>query len=76
MKKLVLPLFMTIAVLIAAPGCKDDDDGFQPNIFTLQDDIDLGMQLRDEILSNPSEYPVINRLNYPEAYNQIGRAHV
>ncbi len=74
MKKLVFPVFLIIVVLLAAPGCKDDDDnGFQPNIFTIQDDINLGMQLRDEILSNPAEYPVINKLSHPEAYSHLER---
>lgn len=38
------------------------------NLFSIEDDIALGRQLRDEILSNPSEYPVIPRAQAPEAY--------
>ena len=34
-------------MLLANPGCKKNGGGI--NIFSLQDDIDLGMQVSDEI---------------------------
>lgn len=43
--------------------------GGSTNIFSVQDDIDLGTQLRDEINANPAEYPLLDEAQYPEAYN-------
>lgn len=43
------------------------------NIFTVQDDIELGAQLRDEILANPADYPVLSESQYPEAYGHLDR---
>ncbi len=48
-------------------------DGGGLNVFTLQDDIELGGQLRDEILANPAEYPVASRAEHPEAYADLDR---
>lgn len=46
-------------------------DGF--NLFTLQDDISLGRQLRDEVLANPQEYPVMDPNLYGSAYSYVER---
>ncbi|MEL6344643.1 MAG: M48 family metalloprotease [Myxococcota bacterium] len=39
------------------------------NIFNIQDDIELGAQLRDEIVANPADYPPLDEAAHPEAYN-------
>lgn len=49
-------------------GCKE---GENINIFTIEDDIMLGQQLRDEILSSPEEYNVIDRADNVTAYNYL-----
>ncbi len=46
-----------------------NDGGF--NIFSIQDDVELGMQLKNEVLSNPQEYPVLDRSRYPGAYAYV-----
>ena len=38
------------------------------NIFTVNQDKELGAQLEAEIASNPTEYPILNELLYPDAY--------
>jgi beta-barrel assembly-enhancing protease len=43
------------------------------NLFTLEDDRQLGAELQMEIQSNPSEYPVLDEAQYPEAYEHIYR---
>lgn len=45
------------------------DGGF--NLFSIEQDVQLGMQLREEVLSNPQEYPVLNRSQYPQAYSYV-----
>ena len=52
--------------ILLSSSCRKDDSTI--NIFSVQDDIDLGQQLRDEILSNPSEYPVLSPSQYPGVY--------
>jgi len=43
------------------------------NVFTVQDDIDLGMQLQADINSNTSKFPVVPRMDAPEAYDELER---
>ncbi len=38
------------------------------NIFSVQDDIDLGAQIADEIASDPATYPILDKTTYSEAY--------
>lgn len=49
-------------------SCGPDGDF---NIFTVEDDVQLGMQLKNEVLSNPQEYPVMDRAQYPAAYAYV-----
>jgi len=48
------------------------DDG-SLNIFTLEDDIEMGREITNEILANPSEYPVLDEYEYPAAYGHLRR---
>lgn len=43
------------------------------NLFTVEDDIKLGEQLRDEIAKDPKTYPLLDEKKYPEAYTHIRR---
>ena len=61
---------LLLACVAAAIGCSEDGDF---NIFTVQDDIDLGGQLRDEIASNPADYPILDEATHPEAYQHLYR---
>lgn len=57
------PLFAIISILFLN-SC---DEG-KVNLFSVNDDIDLGEQITQEILSNPEEYPILSREDFPEAY--------
>lgn len=59
-------LFLTFFML---SGLSCTDSGV--NIFSVQDDVMLGMQLRDEILANPEMYPILDRNAYGAAYNYV-----
>jgi predicted Zn-dependent protease len=53
-------------------GCTEGGsmiDGF--NIFTIEEDMEMGRQLRDEIAAMPDEYPILDEAQYPDAYNHI-----
>lgn len=68
MKKLLL-LFAFIAFL---SSCKSGGPGAL-NFFSLQDDIKLGQQLRDEIARTPQEYKILDRTQYAQAYQHLQR---
>ncbi|MCB9694119.1 MAG: M48 family metalloprotease [Alphaproteobacteria bacterium] len=53
---------------ILAGACNGD-----VNLFTIQDDVDLGMQVRDEILATPEEYNVVPEEAAPAAYGHLRR---
>lgn len=59
-----LPL--VLAPLLFSVSCKKNDHSV--NIFSIQDDISLGQQLRDEILANPTQYPILSKTQYPGVY--------
>jgi predicted Zn-dependent protease len=61
---------LATGILAAAllTGCDEE-----PNLFTVQDDIDLGQQLADEIAANPVEYPVLDPTEYAKAYGHLNR---
>ena len=54
--------------LLALLGCTEDG---KVNIFSIEDDKDLGAQLADEIASNPDEYPLLDEGEYPDAYDTL-----
>ena len=58
-----------LMVLFLMSGVSCGDSGI--NIFSVQDDMMLGMQLRDEILADPEKYPVLDRGSYGAAYNYV-----
>lgn len=41
------------------------------NIFSVQDDIKLGQQTKEQIEANPSEFPILNESTHAAAYNYI-----
>lgn len=59
---------LVVAAVVASSGCKEGI-----NLFTLEDDKDLGLQVRDEILADPEAYPVVDEADAPEAYAHLRR---
>lgn len=66
MKRIVLGLGC-LALLAGNTGCKKNG----LNIFTLEDDRNLGLQLKQEIESNPAEYPILPFTGNEAAYNYL-----
>jgi predicted Zn-dependent protease len=58
----------TAITLITACGNPDDNS---INLFSIEDDKDLGLKVNTEIQSNPQEYPVLSRTQYPQAYAYV-----
>jgi len=70
MKFTVSRFAIAATILFSVNSCKDDE-GF--NLFTIEDDKQLGLQLKDEIAGNPSEFPVLSETQYSEAYGHLYR---
>ena len=71
MKRFAMLLIM-VSIVLLSNACKDDEGGGGGiNLFTVQDDIELGQQLRDEVLSNPQEFPILEEAQYPDAYAYV-----
>ena len=64
----VAPLFIVLVLFFA--NCKKDEP---VNIFTVEDDITLGKQLKEEIANDPTTYPLISETEYPQAYEHLRR---
>lgn len=62
-------IFLVLTSLLMLSSCSDDGINF----FTLEQDIQFGAQLDSTILSNPNEYPILDRAQYAEAYTHIER---
>jgi predicted Zn-dependent protease len=52
---------------------KDDDKDKTFNLFSVDDDIAFGNQLKAEIESDPVNYPILDEVEYAEAYLHIHR---
>ncbi|HEX5038015.1 MAG TPA: M48 family metalloprotease [bacterium] len=64
MKKRTLAFCVTVlatASLLWSASCV--------NLFSVEDDENLGAQVDDEIQSNPGEYPLLKESDYPDAYD-------
>ena len=71
MKRIVnLPLVLVVLTLLSLSSC-EKSDGI--NIFSVEDDKQLGLQMEQEIQGNPAEYPLLLPNQYAEAYQHIER---
>ena len=71
MKK--FPIVLILVSIVFLTTCNKDGEKDPFNIFTVQDDIELGRDITFEILSNPEEYPILDESLYPEAYEYLRR---
>lgn len=70
LKKTTVLLVLVLPFLFVNCSKKENSDNTF-NIFSVQDDIDFGNQLKGEIESNPDKYPLLDESDYAEAYNHI-----
>jgi predicted Zn-dependent protease len=67
----VFPVILVMMSAVLIISCGKDPQAI--NIFTVEDDMQLGLQVEQEILGNPSEYPLVQPGQYAEAYQHIER---
>lgn len=58
-------------IMVFTISCEEDDKSL--NIFTIQDDIDLGNQIAAEIENDPVAYPILSETTYPDAYTRLNK---
>lgn len=64
-QKYLLRLLVLIIIPFTFTTCTKDG---KVNIFSLNDDIKLGQQVRDEIAADPTTYPILDRTQYASSY--------
>ena len=64
---LKFPLF--VLLLVSFSGC--NDGGF--NVFSIDEDVNLGKQFSLEIEAQPAAFPLLNKADYPEAYQHLNK---
>jgi len=62
----ILGLFLTVAI----SSCRDKNDNFVA--FSIEQDVELGEQVSDEIESDPVSYPILDDSEYADAYAYFG----
>lgn len=67
LKKLGFILLLSTSLF----ACKDDDDKETVLLFSPDRDVELGAQLKQEIFANPSQYPLLDSVQYKSAYDYI-----
>lgn len=72
-KKIRIKIVSLVILIAFATACNKDSDESPINLFSVDDDIEFGQAMEDEIASNPQEFPVLNPSEYPEAYQHIYR---
>jgi predicted Zn-dependent protease len=68
--KIFLRAFLLFSISFFLTGCPDDSS---INLFSVDDDIDLGKQVVQEITKNPAEYPILDPVQYSAAYQHLNR---
>lgn len=61
----------SVAILLSFTFLSGCNKGEGLNIFSIEDDKTLGLQVRDEIASKPDEYPILNKTSYADAYSYL-----
>ncbi|MFU8842683.1 MAG: M48 family metalloprotease [Bacteroidales bacterium] len=69
-RTLILILIFPL-VVISCSKKEDQDNSF--NLFSVNDDIALGEELKKEIRSNPEKYPLLDKTQYGAAYSHMYR---
>ncbi len=70
MKKLLI--VAVSFVMVVSAGCsKKENGGGGINIFSIQDDKELGLQVKAEIASDPSQFPILDPIANAAAYNYL-----
>lgn len=62
------PIRLSLPLLSLLSACSEDGG---LNFFSIEDDIELGQQVKDEIAADPATYPILDEALYPDAYDHL-----
>ena len=68
--RFLLP-FLTLGIISLLTSCSSKGGGL--NLYSVSQDAQLGAQVNEQILSDPKQFPVLDKAKYPEAYKHIQR---
>lgn len=69
MKSFKILSLLAISSLFFFNACKDKNDNF---VFpSVEEDVELGAQVAEEIENDPDQFPVLDETEYPEAYTYL-----
>ena len=71
MKKTVFIFFAILAIPWFYHGCTSDSRDGGLNLFSIDNDKQLGLQVSQEIQSDPAQYPLLSNITYQTAYTYI-----
>lgn len=64
-------LLMLLGALLTLSSCTSRDGDL--NFFSIEDDEGLGARFNEEMLNDPSSYPMLDEKEYPEVYSRLNR---
>ncbi len=73
MKKYLRNFIIISLGIIVLTACNKDSDESPINLFSVDDDIEFGKSMEEEIASRPDEFPLLSQSNYAVAYQHINR---
>lgn len=76
MKKFILGSTLIIGTLFLVAACgltNEKNKGKGINLFSVEQDKQLGAQVAAEIDGNPNEYPLLNPVQYKEVYDYVNK---
>ncbi len=66
-------LIVILMVFVLASSCNKGSDESPINLFSVEDDIEFGKSVEEEIAANPQDFPILDEATYPEAYQHLER---
>ncbi len=66
-------LIVLILVFVSSAGCEKGSDESIINLFSVDDVIAFGEAMEEEIAANPQDFPILDPVAYPEAYQHLNR---
>lgn len=69
--KSIFRMILLSGVLMSFATCSKNPDDSSINIFSIEDDKQLGAQVNAEIQSNPQEFPILSRTQYAASYEYL-----
>lgn len=71
MKNKIYLLVYVAVITFSSVSCRDKNENFV--FFSIQEDVDLGQQVADEIANNPDQFPILDENEYSDAYAYLNQ---